>query len=163
MSEQLTLPVRSRSEFRQALAEIVDPDRQMSAMDRASFQPVANRAVVLLCRVFGSVLDKKTLWTRIDSGLVSACAKVSDGDTEQWLCLLFDHVRGEIGTLEEHEHADLLGLLADLSHRDATYRKGFVRWVETRRTAVMAHGRQAWAEWKQTNSAPAAAREGGAA
>lgn len=164
MSDQLqALAVRGREDFRKALAGVADPDRKLSVGDSASFRPMAERVVVFLCRVFGDALDKKTLWTRIDSGLQAACAKVSDGDTEAWLCMLFDHVRGEVGTMSEDKQAELLGLLADLESRDAAHKKAFVRWVETRRVAVMAHGRAAWDRWKQTNRAPAAPGEGGAA
>lgn len=163
MDETLTLPVRSREDFRKALAGLADPDRKLSAGDQASFRPKAERVVVLLCRVFGEALDRKTLWSRIDSGLQAACAKVSDGDLEAWLSLLFDHVRGEAGTLSDAEHADFLGLMADLCAPDAAHRKAFARWVETRRVAVVVYGRQAWDQWKRANTRPAGAGEGGAA
>lgn len=163
MSDQLqAIAVRSREDFRKSLAGIADPERRIQASEQSSFRPTAEQVVVFLCRVFGDGLQKTTLWSRIDSGLQAACAKVSDGDIEAWLCLLFDHVRGDVGTLSEGEHAELLSLINTLQSRDESHRKAFVRWAETRRVAVVAHGRAAWDKWKQTNKAAKSA-EGGAA
>lgn len=145
----LTLPVRGRADFRAALAGLADPDRQLTTGDHASFRPKAARLVVALCLHFGRDLDRKTLWSRIDSGLQAACAKVSDGDLDRWLDLLLEHVRAD--PARAAACPQLTGLRADLIGPDEAHRRAFVRYVETRRYAVLAFGRAAWGEYKATN------------
>lgn len=152
VNEDFTLPVVSRDDFRRQLAGVCDPDRKLSAGDQGSFRPKAERLVVCLCRHFGDALDRKTLWSRIDSGLQAACAKVSDGDLDRWLDLLLEHVRADPSSAACC--ADLAGLRHDLTAPDEAHKKAFLRWVETRRFAVLAHGRAAWEAYKETNRQP---------
>ncbi len=151
MNESLTLPVRSRDDFRRTLAGIVDPDRRMTAGDTAALRETAKRVVVALCLHFGRELDRKTLWSRIDSALQSACARVSDGDRERWLDLLLEHVRADPVMAAACPY--LLGVRAELMTPDEAHRKAFLRYVESRRYAVIAFGRAAWHEYKQANAA----------
>lgn len=150
MSESLSLPVVGREEFRRRLAGLIDAGRAVQEVEREAFRLIANDVVVSLCVVFGSCLDRKTLWSRIDTGLQTACAKVDDGDTDRWLDLLLDHVRAEAARVVR------LGLLRNvresLRSKDDTHRRAFLRWVETRRYAVITHGRAAWDQWKDANS-----------
>jgi hypothetical protein len=161
VSDGLTLPVVGRAEFRRRLAGLVDPGRIVQESERDAFRELARDVIVSLCIVYGSDLERKMIWSRIDSALQTACAKVDDGDTDRWLDLLLDHVRAEPARTVR------LGLLrnvrASLSSRDEAHRRAFVRWVESRRFAALAFGRAAWEEWKRTNAnRPAEVEEEGA-
>lgn len=149
MSETVTLPVVSREEFRRRLAGFADRGRQIQQIEQTAFRQIAEDFVVSLCLVFGDSLDRKTLWSRIDSGLQAACASVDDGDTDRWLDLLLDHVKADAARVVR------LGLLRNvrtsLASKDETHRREFLRWVESRRYAVLTHGRAAWDRWKEAN------------
>lgn len=156
MPEPLTLAVRTREDFRKSLAGLIDPDRRMTPGDQAAFRPKACRLVVCLCLHFGRDLDRKTLWSRIDSAIQTTCAKVSDGDTDRWLDLMLDHVRANPAMAAACP--ELTGLRADLLAADPAHNMAFIRWVESRRYAVLSFGRAAWDDHKKIN---AAAAEGG--
>lgn len=154
MTEDFALPVVSREEFRRRLAGLADPDRKIQEAETVAYREYARQLVICLCLVYGKELDRKTIWTRLDSGLQAACAKVSDGDTDRWLDILLDHVRAnpnKVVALRALER-----IRCDL-RRDRSHAAGFVRWVASRRYAVMAHGRAGWEEWKKANGKKAAA------
>jgi len=146
---EFNLPVRSRADFRAALAGIADPDRKLTEGDKGAFKQKADRLVIALCLHFGDELDRKTLWSRIDSGLQSACSKVSDADMDRWLDLLLEHVKADPSKAASCGY--LSGVRSDLTLPDEAHRKAFMRYVETRRYAVMANGRSAWEKYKAIN------------
>lgn len=146
---EFTLPVRSRADFRAALAGIVDPDRKITEGDKGAFKQKANRLMIALCLHFGDELDRKTMWTRIDSGLQSACSKASDADMDRWLDLLLGHIKADPARASSCEY--LSGVRSDLTLPDETHRKAFLRYVETRRYAVLANGRAEWETYKTLN------------
>lgn len=144
------IPVASRADFRRVLAGLADSGRAVQAAEHAAFGEMAKDLVVSLCAVFGDELDRKTLWSRIDSGLQAACAKVDDGDADRWVDLLLEHVRASAARAARF--GLLRNLRASLTARDDAHRRAFVAWVASRRYAVLAHGRAAWQAWKEANA-----------
>jgi hypothetical protein len=142
----LELIVASQEDFRRRLAGLVDPDHTLAEEDQTLFRDLATEVVVLLCRHFGQELDRKTLWARIDSGLLAACSKVSDGDLDRWLDTLLAHV---LASPEEAATcSQLAALRARLAALDVHRRMALVRYLESRRYAVLAYGRAAWESHK---------------
>lgn len=153
--EVLTLPVRSREDFRKALAGLADPDRKMTPGDNAAFREQARQVVICLCLLWGKELDRKTIWSVIESSIRAACHKVGDGDLDRWLDMLLERVKANVSLVVRLKA--LQALREQFRSVDEAHRKAFLRWVETHIYAVMAYGHDGWQHWKSVNAKKRAA------
>ena len=106
----------------------------------------AARFCSVLADLFGPDLDRLTLWTRIDSALVTAFAKSNDGDMDRYTTLCLEHVQAEPGRAAASEA--LGSLLSQFDARPPEWRQRFARYVNDHRMAVIVHGRARWSAVK---------------
>ena len=141
MTEALTYDV-----FRQKLAGLLDPDRKCGVAEKEAVKQDAIRFVCVLAHLFGDDLDRKTLWSRIDSALVTAHAKTSDDDLDRFASLCLEHVQADPGK------AAACDALTQLSQtwgmRDPEWRHALLAYIATHRFALLTHGRARWEDVK---------------
>lgn len=106
----------------------------------------AARLCSILADLFGPDLDRLTLWTRIESALVTAFAKSNDGDMDYYMTLCLEHVKAEAGRVAASEA--LASLLSQFAARPVEWRQRFVRYVNAHRLALLVHGRARWEQVK---------------
>jgi hypothetical protein len=134
-------------QFRRKLAGLEDPSRPLGAsVDMAIKQDVI-RFACMLAHLFGEGLARETLWGRIGSALATACAKVSDADTDRWATLCLEHVQAD--SVKTAACEPLGNLLAAWMGRPVEYRQAILNYTESRSYAVLAHARARWQDVKE--------------
>lgn len=128
--------------FRRKIAGLEDPSRPLGATTDKVIKDEIVRFACMLAALFGDGLDRLTLWTRIGSALATACAKVSDADTDRWATLCLEHVQAEPSRAATCE--PLANLLSAWMQRPDEYRQAILNYTETRSFAVLAHARARW-------------------
>ncbi len=142
-----TLETMDFQAFRKKLAGIADPSKRPSG--GAVAQAVKDDAIRLcsiLAHLFGESLDRKTLWSRIDSAFATAVAKVSDADVDRFISLCLEHVQADPGHAAACQ--PLGQMLAQYATRPPELRQDFVNYCGTHRFAVLSHGRARWEQIK---------------
>ena len=133
--------------FRQQLAGLTTMDDPGETSDE--YRSVSARVAAMLARNFGPSLDAKTKWDRIGSAIPTACAKSPDGDPETLLSAMLEHVKAVPAAAYDPE---LESLLRELREHDATWRDGFVAYLQQALYAVLVFGRELHGEntkeWK---------------
>ena len=84
--------------FRQRLAGLEAPETRFSEDDIEKFRQLGIRLVLVMREVFGSSIDRKTLWERIASGMQVAQAK-SGGKGERFLSAMLDYVKADVNVV----------------------------------------------------------------
>lgn len=102
----------------------------------------AARFCSVLADLFGSSLDRVTLWSRIDSALATAFAKAADGDLDHYATLCLEHIKADPSSVAASDA--LSSLLSQFESRPPEWRQRFVRYVNDHRMAVIVHGRARW-------------------
>lgn len=133
--------------FRQRLAGLLDPDRKGGVAEKETVKHSAVRFVTVLCHLFGEDLDRKTLWSRIDSALVTAHAKTSDDDLDRFASLCLEHVQADPG--KAAACGALSTLYAEWQAWPPEIRHSFLGYIATHRYPVLAHGRARWEQVKE--------------
>jgi hypothetical protein len=87
----------SAQQFREKLAGVSDP-RILASNDNETMKSTGVALVMALRDVFGSSLDRKTLWERISNGMAIAARK-SGGRTDRFIAALLEYVRAEANTV----------------------------------------------------------------
>lgn len=133
-------PTFDAQEFRRRLAGLSDPNRSAATpISSAEFREAAKTLCVILARLYGKTLARVKLWDRIDGALLTASAKIQDGDMDRLITVCLDHVKSEsivYGPLEP--------FMRMLNDRPPEWRQGFVRYLGTSHSAATIHGRLAW-------------------
>lgn len=138
-----SLPILDTEALRRRLAGLADPfARAVGATEGGEIQETANRLYSILAHLFGSALDRLTLWSKIDAATATACAKVSDGDLARFVSLCLESIQADAA---KAAGCDALGqLLATFAVRPAEWRHAFVDHIHTHRYAVLVFGRARW-------------------
>jgi len=138
-----SLPTLDTEALRRKLAGLTDPDRTPGQAEGVEIPEAASRFCSILASLFGSELDRKTLWTRIDSALTTAWAKVaSDADLDLFASLCLEHVRADASAVAACE--PLRQLLETFAVRPPEWRHAFLHHVHSRRYAVIVRARARW-------------------
>lgn len=143
------LPTLDTTALRRALAGLADPDRPgvgEGIAEATELRETAARLCSILASLFGEELDRLTLWSRIDSALEQAGAKVADGDLDRYVSLCLEHVKADAGKAAACE--GLRQLFATFAARPIEWRQALVRHIASRRYAVVVRGRDRWEQVK---------------
>lgn len=141
-----TLPSLDHQAFRQKLAGLLDQETPLAEEANGEMRELSASLACLMAQLFGDELDRLTLWGRIHSGLMSACAKVRDGNMELFVNHCLEHVKAD--PVRACSCEELAALLKVLTEKPAEWRQAFARYVETRIYAVLVRGKDAW-NWKK--------------
>lgn len=140
------LAVLDAEAFRRQLAGLADPDRGATPAEDVEIRDTLKRFCSVLAHLFSEELDRVTLWSRIDSALEAACAKVADGDFERWASLCLDHVKADAARAAA---CDALGqILGTAAVRTPEWRQAFIRRAAAVRYAVVVAARARWEDVK---------------
>lgn len=129
-------------EFRRKLAGLSESVATVPPEANEEMREVASSLACLLAELFGTELDRLTLWSRIDSALKSACAKVTDGNLELFVNHCLEHVRAD--SARACNHLGLGMLLQALNEQSPEWGQAFTHYVSTRIYAVLVFGKQKW-------------------
>lgn len=129
--------------FRRTLLRLSDPDQKPGATEKTEIRETAHRIVGLLPRVFGESLDRTTLWSRIDSAISTACAKVGDGDVARWWQLVLEHIKADAARVACCEPI-VLEMATTSEARPLPWRQALIAYFSTHRIPVVVHGRLLW-------------------
>ncbi len=132
--------------FRRELAGLV-VSKESETFDSSEFRQCAVDLGVILCRVYSEQLDRTALWDRIATAFATACSKVPNGEPEQFLSAVLEHVKADPAAAAREESVSLW-LAAAIEHSDE-WRRSFVRYLVTRSYAVIVHARNAWEVQKE--------------
>lgn len=141
-----SLPTLDTEAFRRKLAGLADPDRTPGMSEKAEVRETASRFCSILAHLFGEDLERMTLWSRIDSALETAGAKVSDDDLDRWATLCLEHVQASAAKAAACDA--LRTLLETFAVRTPEWRHELLNYVATHRYAVVVRGRARWEEVK---------------
>lgn len=130
--------------FRQEIAGLLE--RHENDHEPDDFGGAASMLCVVMAEQFDSdTLDRLTLWDRISSGILTAAAKVDDGDLDRFLSLCLEHVKALPGRAATSDTVrKLLGMLDQCQ----AWRVGFVQYLQTHHYPTLIHGRFAWQQHK---------------
>lgn len=122
------LPTVDTMAFRQRLAGLVDPLPQKQQFFDDHAKQLSVRFLSILPKLFGSSLDRLTMWDKIASAVQSAYAKNASGDTDLFVqhvletiqaepsktvaCEPFEKVLDEIGAMNRDQQQDWLTYMA---------------------------------------------------
>ena len=122
------LPTIDTVEFRQRLAGLIDPLPAKQQFFDTHAKELSVRFLATLPKIFGSSLERLTMWDKIASAVQSAYAKNASGDTDLFIqhvletiqaepskvvaCEPFEKVLDEIGALSKSQQQDWLIYLA---------------------------------------------------
>lgn len=137
-----SLPRLDTEALRRELAGLVDPSPRPGSTERQEIAEAASRLCSILASLFGDDLDRLTLWSRIDSAIATACAKVTDGDLDRLVSLCLEHVKASPGAAAANPA--LGDLLATIGVRPQPWRQEFAHHLVAHRYAVLVHGRARW-------------------
>ena len=140
------LPTMDFESFRRKLAGLTDPSVRLGVEANAEHKEASGNLTCSLAELFGPDLDRITLWTRIDTALRTASAKVTDGDLDLFVSLALEHVKAEPARASLHEGLrDLLDLFEE---KPVEWRQGFVEYVRSHAYPVIVAGRAKWEDRK---------------
>ena len=114
----------SAEEFRRKLAGLETPETRFSPDDVNAMKQLGVQLVLALREVFGSGLDRKTLWERISNGIPLASSK-SGGRGEKFLVELLDYVKSEANVVVGSEKLRLI--TASIMHLSPESQRQFIR------------------------------------
>jgi hypothetical protein len=131
--------------FRQEIAGLLE--RHEDDHEPDDFGDTAALLCVTLAEQFDSdTLDRLKLWDRISSGILTAAAKVDDGDLDRFLSLCLEHVKASPGRAAT---SDTVARLIGAFDQDEAWRIGFVRYCVSHHYPILIHGRAAWQRHKE--------------
>jgi len=140
-------PSFDADEFRRTLAGLCDPDAgEFPDAPSVEYEESAVELGLCLCELFGSSLDRLTLWDRIATAISTAAVKCDDGDVSRFVSLALDHVRADPGRAAVNPR--LGELLSKTMTRNPSWREGFVRWMGSHLYVLMVYVRRAWQDVK---------------
>lgn len=148
MSTTKAIETFDAATFRQEIAGLLE--RHENDHEPADFGAAASQLCVVMAEQFDSdTLDRLTLWDRISSGILTAAAKVDDGDLDRFLSLCLEHVKASPGRTAASE---TVAMLLGMFDQDEAWRIGFLRYCQSHIYAVLIHGRASWQQHKEDSS-----------
>lgn len=139
------MKVLSAQEFRRKLAGVVDPRKKTEAKYEEEIKQQAINFCSVLPELFSGDFDRKSMWTRIGNGIVSACKKCG-GDYEVFVNLALDFVKAEPGLMAANRRLE--DWLLSMDVKDDETKKEFIRVIEKKSNVILVYARQLWNEIK---------------
>lgn len=130
-------------EFRRKLAGLFEKEPVTESV-KENIKQEAIRFVSILPKVFGSDLDRMTLWERIPSALETASSKVSD-NAEKFINECLSHIKANIN----NESSELLfSIITTLSSRPKDYQEDFISYIRNNGYVITIYAKKRWNEIK---------------
>jgi len=129
--------------FRELLASPACSSEAPETIEQAKeFREQAEILGIILASHYSDDLDRLKLWTKIDVAVGVACAKSPECDPSAFLTAALDNIKADPGkTARDKIVADWLRSMEEKPH---TWREGFIRYLVTRRYAILVYMRRAW-------------------
>lgn len=131
----------SAEEWRQKLAGLVDPNRQLPPMEQEAVKAEAVSLISVLPSLYGDSLDRKAMWERIGNGIASATAKCG-GQWDRFLNDILEYIKADPGRVASS--AAIGRFIETMECRPKEWHEQFLRYLETRGNIVVVKARLLW-------------------
>lgn len=138
----------SAEEFRQKLAGHKGRSDEESDVATQSIRHECVNFLAILPKLFGDSLDRKTLWERIHSGIITSITK-SEKDFEAFVNFLLQHIVAEPAMVASNTQLSQFITLANT--RGKEWREDFMRTLELKSFVLIVLAREKWENVKQLN------------
>lgn len=133
-------------EYRLKLAGLFDPGRKPDRLDDTSVRLSAIDFVIVLCEVFSSDLDRKTLWNRIGTALETGIAKCG-GSVMSFVHYALEHVKADKTLVAVHPK--LSQMVQTWEHQPPEWSKNFLAYIRHNIYTLLIHSRSEWQAKKE--------------
>lgn len=133
-------------QYRQHLAGLIDPRQKIATTDREVVRLTAIDFVACLPKIFGSDLDRITLWDRIGSAIEVAYSKTIDDDHEFFISEVCRHIMA--GTAAARCD-DLVKIIVRVSEWESEQRVLWMSYLSSHLPIVLVNARSAWESFKK--------------
>lgn len=133
------LQLLSPDEWRQKISGLIDPAERHELRPREEIRRMCIRFVSLLPSLFGDQLDRKTMWSRIATGLDSAFAKTPGDDVEFFMQSVLTHICADADKASKSD--ELLLLIRELEAWSSGERQAWITYFHTHLIPIVAQSR----------------------
>lgn len=121
---------------------MIDPRSQLvNSESNNEAKQLAINFCSILPELFSEDFDRKSMWTRIGNGIVSACKKCG-GDYEVFVNLALDFVKAEPGRMASNTRLEEWLLI--MEGKEAEEQKIFLHTLEHKSSIILVYSRQLW-------------------
>lgn len=138
------LGTMTTEEYRQRLAGLADPEKRPAVQSREQIREQAIGFASLLPRVFGSELERTTLWDRIGSGLQTAYAKTQT-DYELFINQVLSHIKAEPSRVANCQ--ELWEVMETIDGWDQSSRESWMLLFHSHQIVILVHAKQRWTDY----------------
>lgn len=131
--------------FRQALAGFTDA-AIINISDKENIKNEAIRYCSILASLFGSDLDRMTLWDKIGTSIESAGMK-SKTDIEQFMNYCLDSIQAEHSRVASSE--SLLSIIQSWNSKPESWKIQLIQYLTKNKFTVLIFARERWNEFKE--------------
>jgi hypothetical protein len=129
-------------QFRQKIAGLLDQHQELPVDFKEEQKNRAIEFVACLPEVFGSELERTTLWDRIGTALQSAYAKTVGTDYEFFISRVMEHIKAEPASVARCQTVQwVMEWLADCPDEA---RQAWLAYMHTHLYAVLVHAKARW-------------------
>ena len=128
----------SADAFRQRLAGLENPEQRFTPAERDEMTAHGKLFVLAIREVFGSTLDRITVWERTSNGIVIAAAK-SGGLLRRFVAAMLDYVKAEANVVAGNE--TLAQFIAATDGKGEDWQRQFIRACVTDRMLLVIEAR----------------------
>ena len=114
----------SAERFRQKLAGLESPETRFSDAELEVLKAGGVKFILALREVFGSSLDRKTIWERISNGMTIAAAK-SGGKGDKFFVEMIEYVKADANAVVGN--AQMIQAAADIMRMSPETQRQFIR------------------------------------
>lgn len=132
--------------FRLKISGLIDKGQEIRGLDNENIKNEAIRFTSILAKLFGSDLDRKTLWERIGSALVSSSLKHSD-NIEEFINSCLRHIKAEFYLTASNE--EIKSLIDSILLKDKAWHEEFLSYIEKNQYIILIYARKRWEEYKE--------------
>lgn len=133
-------------QYRQHLAGLIDPQQKLEVKDREVIRLTAISFVACLPKIFGSELDRMTLWDRIGTAIQVAFSKTVDDDHEFFISEVCRHIMAGTAAARCEE---LQTIVVQVTEWEAERRVLWMQYLSSHLPVVLVHARAAWEKSKK--------------
>lgn len=137
--------------LRQRLAGLVDSRSEVPAELLAMQRQLAIKFVATLPQLFGSGLDRTTLWDKIGSALEVGIAQAPSGDIERFVELVLDTIQCD--DAQAARSTRLISLLHEQANNPEEERVAFLAYIAKHRRPLLLFARAEWERYKADRAA----------
>lgn len=137
-------------QYRQHLAGLIDPQQKLEVKDREVIRLTAISFVACLPKIFGSELDRMTLWDRIGTAIQVAFSKTVDDDHEFFISEVCRHIMAGTAAARCEE---LQTIVVQVTEWEAERRVLWMQYLSSHLPVVLVHARAAWEKSKKGGAA----------